>query len=695
MNADPRNASDSPWHAGEKRIQQLLGVADRMESFGRKVIRPFMPEQHQLFYRQLPFIVVGGVDDSGDTWATLLEGEPGFIHADDERHLHIGRLPAPSDPLATCIRNGESVGLLGIELHTRRRNRMNGQISDLRSGGIQVFVEHAFGNCPQYIQRRDFRFSRPPETKPSGDVTAGRIEELAAGLDEDAIRLISQSDTFFVSSYIDHSAGEVPRSVDVSHRGGKPGFVQVSGDSLTIPDFAGNLHFNTLGNFLVNPRAGLLFVDFSSGDVLQMTGRAEVNLSPDPVRGFQGAERSWTFRPTKIVRRRDALAIRFDFHEWSPNSLMTGSWEEAHQKQIAERKRSDWRPFVVTRIVDESSSVKSFFFAPNDDAGIGVFEAGQHIPIRIPSGHDGETILRTYTVSSAPSDPELRISVKRQGAGSTALHDGLSVGSIVDLKAPRGNFTIRSEERRPAVLISAGIGVTPMLAMLRHLVFEGERTRFMRPTWFIRGDRTLATRPFDAELSSLMSRSNGRAARVEVLSEPEEGTVQGEHYSIKGVIDLPLLQSLLPFGDHDFFLCGPPAFMQSVYDALRSVRVQDDRIHAESFGPASISRTSDSTTPSTKITARASKSSALVLFSESAKEARWTVTSGSLLDLAESRGLTPDYSCRGGSCGTCATRLISGGVAYASPPSAEISDGMALICCAVPAEGENRIVLGL
>lgn len=291
-------STHSPWHAGERQLQIQAGVAERMEAFGAKVIRPAMPEQHQQFYGQLPFILVGAVDAQGDPWASLLEGPPGFAWAPQATLLRLDSLPAADDPLQ--LQEGAAVGLLGIELHTRRRNRLNGRIGGLDSRGFGVRVQQSFGNCPRYIQLRDLQ--RVPLSDP-----ASRPAQHRQDLDPAARALIGAVDTFFVASYVDVQG---QRAVDVSHRGGPAGFVRVEGNCLTIPDFAGNLHFNTLGNLLLNPRAGLLFIDFHSGELLQLSGRTEIILDGPLVSTFQGAERVWRFTVERLVRRPAALSLR-------------------------------------------------------------------------------------------------------------------------------------------------------------------------------------------------------------------------------------------------------------------------------------------------------------------------------------------------------------------------------------------------
>ncbi|MFU2326094.1 pyridoxamine 5'-phosphate oxidase family protein [Pseudomonas sp. NFX98] len=681
----------SPWHAGERELQESVGVADQMEIFGRKVVRDYMPDQHRLFYNQLPYLVVGAVDEQGMPWATLIEGPPGFIHSPEPRVLQLDRLPAEGDPVRTALKQGAAVGLLGIDLKTRRRNRMNGNISTASSGGFAVSVVHAFGNCPQYIQLRGV------EPVSLGQASSNVPAECLSELDEAAKATISKADTFFIASYVDLDGDASRRSVDVSHRGGNSGFVRIEGNVLTIPDFAGNLHFNTLGNFLLNPRAGLAFIDFETGDMLQVSGRTEIILEGPQIAAFQGAERLWTLTVEQVVRRQAVLALRWRFEGFSPNSLMTGSWEQAESRLQADSLRDQWRPLRVTRIVDESSTIRSFYFEPADGAGIPRFEAGQHLPVRFCLAQGQAPLVRTYSLSSAPSDSFFRISVKRDGLISSHLHDRVQVGDLVEARASQGRFTVQADEYRPLVLLAAGVGVTPLLSMLREVIYEGERIRRTRPTWFIQSARSLGELGFRDELYELATRAKDKIRALRLLSQPETHARVGEDFEVAGRVDVELLKALLPLDDYDFYLCGPGAFTQALYDGLRQLRIGDDRIHAETFGPSTLVRQRDHLTPAVEQIPAAS-SPVKVLFSASAKEARWEPGGGSLLELAESRGLNPDFSCRGGSCGTCRTRLVSGQVHYLNLPAEMPAEGEVLICCAVPAqakEGDAPLVLDL
>ncbi|HXU58025.1 MAG TPA: pyridoxamine 5'-phosphate oxidase family protein [Verrucomicrobiae bacterium] len=317
-----KNTAPSPWHSGERALQASAGLGkEKMDRIGRAVFRDFMTEQHRDFFAELPFLVVGSIGTGGMPAASLLAGPPGFIASPDPRRLDIAAHPIPGDPLLDALKPGAPVGLLGIELWTRRRNRMNGRVIAADARGFSVAVDQSFGNCPQYIQRRDYLLRR--------ELAAPRVEAFAA-LDEGARALIAGADTFFVASAAPASEAAASGGVDVSHRGGRPGFVAIESEgSLLVPDFSGNRFFNTLGNLMANPKAGLLFPDFETGDLLQIGGATEIIFEGPLLESFHGAERLWRLRPSGGRWLRGALPLRFILREISPQSLRTGSWQEA------------------------------------------------------------------------------------------------------------------------------------------------------------------------------------------------------------------------------------------------------------------------------------------------------------------------------------------------------------------------------
>lgn len=293
----------SPWHPGEQALQRRMGVRERMEAVGRRVLRDFLPEEHREFYPLLSFLVVGSRDEAGQPWASILTGEPGFVGSPDPRRLRVDAWPAEVDPLARALRPGAELGLLGIDLSTRRRNRANGRVLAADGSGFTFGVGQTFGNCPRFIHRRELRASdgetgaAPPATRSEALGAADRA-------------LVTAADTFFVASASRGAGDEPAHGLDASHRGGPPGFVRVEdARSLLVPDYPGNQFFNTLGNLLVEPRCGLLFLDFERGDLLQLAAEAEI-LWREPAAAQPLDSGRWLrFRVREVLRRPGAISF--------------------------------------------------------------------------------------------------------------------------------------------------------------------------------------------------------------------------------------------------------------------------------------------------------------------------------------------------------------------------------------------------
>jgi uncharacterized protein len=311
---------ESPFHFGELAIQARMGVQAQMDKQGRRFIREFLPEQHRQFFAQLPYVIVGTVDTSGNPWASILVGHPGFLSAPDDRTLQVTAQPLFGDPLRANLAEGIDIGFLGIELPTRRRNRMNGVVTSIGSDGFEVQVQQCFGNCPQYIQARQSALNPFNASDPQ---PIHQIDHL--GEAEQA--MVATADTFFIATAYQAKSAGMASGVDVSHRGGKPGFVRIDDDhTLTIPDFSGNNHFNTFGNLELNPHAGLLFIDFQQGDLLYLTGTAAVIWEGDEICHYAGAERLFRFHLKQSYRVEGSLPLRWSAPEFSPFLEPMGSW---------------------------------------------------------------------------------------------------------------------------------------------------------------------------------------------------------------------------------------------------------------------------------------------------------------------------------------------------------------------------------
>ncbi|AHL74795.1 pyridoxamine 5'-phosphate oxidase [Stutzerimonas stutzeri] len=300
----------SPFHVGEQSVQIRADVRENAEQIGSRMIRSFMPEQHRAFFARLPAVLVAAVDSEGQPHATVLWGAAGFAWSPHRALLCVGARPQIDDPIASLLQPRAAVGLLGLEWPTRRRTCVNGRIVENDERGFSVAVAQSFGNCPKDIQARNWQATpRFPGLMLEGH-----------GLDEQWLGLVQSADTLFIASHSSDSRGG---GVDISHRGGPIGFVEIGQDGrLWIPEYDGNRLYNTLGNVLREPRCGLLLIDFSSGDLLHLQARVELNCSEQyaalGVTPPPGAEQMLALTPGRWTLRRSCLPLAFAAPQCSP-----------------------------------------------------------------------------------------------------------------------------------------------------------------------------------------------------------------------------------------------------------------------------------------------------------------------------------------------------------------------------------------
>ena len=323
-------------------------------------------------------------DGQGRPWVTLLTGRPGFAQSPDPGTLEVrAELPA-GDGLHGALRSGAKVGALGIELATRRRNRVNGRLASAEDGALRVAVDQSFGNCPQHIRQRGWRFVRP-------DPHPAMHRETR--LSPRAIEWIEGADTFFIGTGVGGRTEDARTGMDASHRGGAAGFVRVEDErSLVFPDYSGNNHFNTIGNLMLDDRAALTFVDFANGSLLQLSGRAAVDWEADAAAEFPDARRLVRFEIEEAIELERVLPLR-----WSDLETM--------------------RPLRVVEKHAESSQVTSLRLAPVDGEPLPRFAAGQHLPVVLRPSEGGE-LRRAYSLSCGPDRADYRISIKREPLGA-------------------------------------------------------------------------------------------------------------------------------------------------------------------------------------------------------------------------------------------------------------------------------------
>lgn len=537
----------TPFHPGELEAQRIAGVGDVASRSGA-FIRDHMPEQHRAFYEAQPFLIAASSDADGRVWTTIIEGSDGFIRSPDPGRLTLATSIDPQDPLVRSFDRGADIGVIGIELATRRRNRFSGAIS--RTGSeLSVQILQTFGNCPQYIHERDWW--RVERTGRGSVINSERLSP-------DQIESIEASDTLFIGSGHRAAHEATSNGFDASHRGGEPGFVRViSPTRLRIPDYAGNNFFNTIGNLLSDPRIGLLFVDFATGGLLHVTGRAEIDWAPDQLQ-YPGARRVIDVTIDAVIERPGALSLR-----WSAQPMPTSS-------------------LVVVRKVVEAEGVTSFYLAPIQGNTLTPFKAGQHLPIALDvPGHDGK-VRRTYSLSGNPADASYRLTVKREpdGMASGFLHDIFETGDIIQARPPAGDFVIPDAES-PLVLVSAGVGLTPMMAMLH----QATAVQSDRSVWFVHGARNGRHHALREEVDRLVNAKRFAAKRI-YYSAAEPDDRLGQDYDTEGRITANDLLALDAGKDAQYMLCGPADFMNGLKSGLETAGVPSDHINFESFGPA-------------------------------------------------------------------------------------------------------------
>ncbi|MFD4457605.1 pyridoxamine 5'-phosphate oxidase family protein [Nocardia sp. NPDC058480] len=291
------------FHSGELAVQHRMGQAAAAARVGRS-IRTGIPAVAASFLAEQSMVVLGAADPAGRLWASPLAGPAGFVHAVGDTTIDIDTLPYGADPLSVALSSEVEVGLIALQPQRRRRMRVNGTAA-ARAGGLRIRTEQVYANCPKYISRRQIREVAPVGAP--GPVSRGTALTTAA------VETIGAADMFFVAT------ADGDGHADASHRGGNPGFLQVlSPTRLRWPDYRGNSMFMTLGNLAVQPRCGLLVADWSTGALLQLTGRAE--LVWDTAAFTAGAQCAVDFTVEQVLERPGALAVRWGPPELSPNN---------------------------------------------------------------------------------------------------------------------------------------------------------------------------------------------------------------------------------------------------------------------------------------------------------------------------------------------------------------------------------------
>ncbi|WP_171136681.1 pyridoxamine 5'-phosphate oxidase family protein [Ruegeria sp. HKCCC1038] len=542
-----KSSDTNPFHTGELKAQKRAGVGD-VAKWAAGFIRDYMPQQHRDFFEQLPFFVIAGGDQNGRTWVTLIDGPENFIRSPDPHRITLATELDETDPLASSFAQGTNIGVVGIELATRRRNRFSGYVQRSKEG-YTIDIHQSFGNCPQYIHERVWE--RVEKTTPP-------VAAHSTALSDAQVNLIGRSDTMFIGS--GYMAGEdaPSRGYDASHRGGIAGFVHViDGTHLQIPDYPGNNFFNTIGNLTNDPHIGLVFVDFDTGGLLHISGRATIGWdgrnAHDP-----DALRTIDVEIDAVLDRPAALSLR-----WGKQDHLS-------------------RRLKLVKRVKETDQITSFYLAPVDGRPLDSFEAGQNLPIEVQIPGQKGTSTRNYSLSGPSTVRDFyRLSIKREEMGlvSRFLHDATAEGAYLEAHKPSGDFVIPCSNC-PLVLVSAGVGLTPMLSML--YASAGDT----RPVWYVHGTRNKQSHALRDEVDALEAQHDNVLRQVH-YSRPGPDDVLGSDYDVEGRVTAEGLIGLNTGPDAHYMLCGPAAFLADIRNGLEALGVAPEHIHFETFGPGS------------------------------------------------------------------------------------------------------------
>jgi ferredoxin-NADP reductase len=589
------------FHQGELAVQVIANEADIAQRNGvvvsEHIIKGAIP-----FISQQFMTAISSTDKNNQIWTSILFGEPGFIQATDDQHILINSqqtIHQASDPLWHNIKHNTQVGLLMIELSTRRRFRVNGHIASLGNGKFEVTVAQAYPNCPKYIQRRqptlakDTLSYKTPAPETGEHLTSKQIE------------LIENADSFFVGSGVNKHHN------DASYRGGNPGFIKVENQhQLLIPDYKGNSMFNTLGNFHSNPNAGIVLVDFEKNTILQLTGTAKVLWDQqDEKNDTGGTKRYWHFNISRWQETTLPASLHWTFFDYSPHN--------------PKPTKPDHLTLVVSHIEKKSEKVKLFKFSAKNGEILPAFEPGSHLPIEVKLSKTSKALRHYSIISSSRDNRFYEIAVQQEihgGGGSNYMHEQLHIGDALQAKYPVNAFSLVSPKKHH-ILIAGGIGITPILSMLKKLSEDNE----------------------SYELHYSVKTQHDMVLKEEIIL--LAGKNAHFYYSQEGQsnrLDLNLLFASNNKSSH-VYICGPIRMIEAVKDCADDHHWQASQIHYESFG--SSPQTSDK---AVEITLQQSGQ----VITIDPKE--------TLLDGLIAANVKIPFDCKRGECGMCVTEYVAG-----------------------------------
>jgi uncharacterized protein len=610
MNSNQAKASfATTFHPGEIAVQNIAGTRGvANELLASKTTELSFSKNHDAFLAAQSFAVIASVQESNqNVWVTPIFSRHGDINANSPTEIVVSNAAIPKDdPLLDNINITPSspslssslsspMSMLGIDLEKRIRHRIMGRVqasqattnNNTNNNTDLVFtVDEYAPNCPKYINQRRIHPSPTPV-----NASATRQERQVL-LDTDR-QFLQQADTLFIGSH-------AYDSMDVNHRGGRPGFIRITSDNtIEWPEYRGNGMYFTSGNLHVNQKAGVTVMDFETGSILQLTGQATVDWNHDGT--YEGANRVVKFTIDKVAYTENATHHRWELLEYSPyNPRIAGSSSDSAAVSDSDSHRREMFPATVTlaKIVPESEHVKTFRFVADR---VIPFLPGMYATFDFPAGtipgsssSSSSSEIRTWTISETPNsirgDNTIDITVKRipNGLVTNWLHDHAAVGMQIQLNGVQGDMTAvkMDEDGKPTVpkqllLLSAGIGITPNLAMVRGIgAFELQHDVRIRMIHVERHEKDLLAQSElqrrarsypDFSLHNVITSRDGRLTKDQLM------TILSSKDHHGGGSDNDSMSH------QEAYICGPTRFMSDMTEYLVALGVPAGQIHTESF----------------------------------------------------------------------------------------------------------------
>lgn len=605
MGAEAWTDRPSVFHAGEQEVQRIAGTRDLSEKLGRSWHSPIIPAGNVALLKKRSFIYLSCLDKQDRLWASVLFGLPGFIDASEASRVHISPVHRlAGDPLD--LAPGCLLGTYCIDLATRQRCRQNGVLAHHDAERITMDVRVAFASCPKFIQARTVSIApkdlqaheqrQAPVKLHRGGSTLGPAEK----------ELISRLDTMHLASCYQGSEAEGgSQGCDISHRGGPPGFVQLQGEgTLFWADYIGNYTFTSLGNLHADKRAGILFLDYRTGDTLQLTGECEIRWEEH---ALPGAERTLYFTTHAWVRAEGAVPCHVTgdhvaYSPYNPDPTCAFSVHDSQDRKLQlqnnyVKQGGSCKYLRCLRRHREAEGITSYTFEYQPSSRAKVlpdFKAGQYGSFEFEGLGQGnqKTIVRTWTLSSPPGEAMQRnsitLTVKKIGLVSAWLEDNMHRGRVIGFRGFEGVFTPSDccPEGLPeagVLLIAGGIGITPLKAMLADCLAAKV------PTTLLYSVRAPAEAAFLQEFAEA-AQQPGSCLHVHLFISSTAAAGEAALQLPEGIsphvgrITARAVQQVVPnLGGRAAFLCGPTEMMAAMASALNSLDFPLLQLHQESF----------------------------------------------------------------------------------------------------------------